>query len=273
MSDAVPVPPRPIPPAPATSAGAWYGTWMLCRREIARYLNVWGQTVVPPVVSAALFLFVFGHALGDRIGTFDGIPYLTFLVPGLVVMGAVQSSYSNTGSSLFDARRAGYIDDVLSSPLKDWQILLAYVLSATTRGVLVGGLTLLIALPVGEGWAFDPLLFAVVLLACCILFALLGMVAGLYATRWDHIFVPVTFILTPLVFLGGVFYPVAELPGDLQFASRFNPLLYVVDAQRASVLGFHDLPVGPSVGLLVALCILLYGGVLWGMKRTRRLRG
>lgn len=250
-----------------------YGTWMLGRREVARYLNVWGQTVVPPVVSAALFLFVFGHALGDRIGDFGGVPYLTFLVPGLVVMGAVQSAYSNTGSSLFDARRAGYIQDVLTSPLADWQILVAYTASAASRGLLVGGLTLLIALPVGSGWTFDWPLFVAVLVLSSLLFALLGMVAGLLASRWDHVFVPITFILTPLVFLGGVFYPVGDLPPGLQTASRFNPILYIVDVQRASVLGLHEMPVLPSVLLLAGLTLALGAVVLRMMGRTRKLRG
>jgi ABC-2 type transport system permease protein len=225
------------------------------------------------VVSAALFLFVFGHALGARIGDFHGIPYLTFLVPGLVVMGAIQSAYSNTGSSLFDARRAGYIEDVLSSPLKDWQILVAYTVGAATRGILVGVLTFLVALPVATGWQVNVPLFATVLVLNCIVFALIGMMVGLYAKRWDHVFVPVTFIVTPLIFLGGVFYPVSELPGNLALASRFNPILYIVDAQRASLLGHSDLAVWPSLLLMAVLVVALAASVLAVMARTRRLRG
>lgn len=249
-----------------------YATWMLAKREIARYLNVWGQTVVPPVVTAILFLFVFGHALGGRVGDFDGVPYLTFLVPGLVVQGAITNAYSNTSSSLFDARRAGYIEDVLTSPLKDWQIVLAYMVGAASRGILIGALTVLVALPVSQGWAFDwPLLIGMVI-ASCTLFALLGIVAGLYASRWDHIFVPVTFLLTPLTFLGGVFYPVSLLPDNLATASRFNPILYIVDGTRASMLDVHDLPVLPSVLILLALNVVLYVTVLRLVARTPRLR-
>jgi len=225
------------------------------------------------VVTAALFLFVFGNALGGRIGDFGGVPYLTFLVPGLVIQGAITNAYSNNGSSLFDARRAGYIEDVLTSPLKDWQIVLAYVISGTSRGVIVGGLTLLIALPIGAGWSFDVPTLLTVLLAASAVFALLGIAIGLYASRWDHIFVPQTFLLTPLTFLGGVFYPVSELPPRLAAASRWNPILYMVDAQRASMLGVHDLPVGASVaGLLVAV-VVLYVAVLRAFATSPRLRG
>lgn len=252
---------------------AWYGTWMLTRREMARYVNVWGQTIVPPVVMAALFLFVFGHALGDRIGAFGGIPYLTFLVPGLIMQGAIQSAYSNTGSSLFDARRARYIEDVLTSPLSDLQITIAYAFSAASRGIIIGILTMVIAFPVASGWNVDWPLFLLVLVAASLGFALIGMVVGLYADRWDHVFVPVTFILTPLTFLGGVFYPISELPPDLQLLSRFNPILYIVDAARGAVLGFHDLPIGPSVGMMVVLNVLLFVVVLQIMRRSKRLRG
>lgn len=250
-----------------------YAVWMLTRREIARYMNVWGQTVVPPVITAVLFLFVFGHALGDRIGDFGGVPYLTFLVPGLVVQGAIQNAYSNTASSLFDARRAGYIEDILTSPLRDWQIVLAYTLSGASRGVLIGAATVLVALPISDGWAFNIPLLAAVTIVSCTLFSLIGMFAGTMASRWDHIFVPVTFILTPLTFLGGVFYPVSELPPDLALASRFNPILYIVDATRAAVLDVHDLPVGPSLVLMLVLNIVLFWAVLMLFRRSSRLRG
>ncbi len=250
-----------------------YGTYMLARREIARYLNVWGQTVVPPVVTAILILFVFGHALGGRVGEFGGVPYLTFLVPGLVVQGAIVNAYSNSSSSLFDARRNGYIQDVLTSPLKDWQIVLAYVASAATRGLIIGGLTILIALPVSDGWDFNVPMLLVVAVASCWLFGAIGMLAGMFAARWDHVFVPVTFLLTPLTFLGGMFYPVSLLSDGLQTATRFNPLLYVVDATRASMMDVHELPVAPSVILLLVLDVLLFAVLLAVVNRTARLRG
>lgn len=261
------------PAAPPARRGNGYGTLIFARREMARYMNVWGQTVVPPVISAALFLFVFGHALGNRIGGFGAIPYLSFIVPGLVVQGAITNAYNNTASSLFDGRRARYVQDVLTSPLSDWQIVLAYVASGTSRGLLIGGLTMLMALPFGAGWAFDPLLFLVVLLATCAAFALLGLIVGLHATRFDHIFAPITFLLTPLTFLGGVFYPVSALPANLAAWSRFNPILYLVDAQRATTLGVHDIPVAPTVIvlLLADIALFVYVTVLFG--RSRRLRG
>lgn len=250
-----------------------YGTYMLTRREVARYMNVWGQTLVPPVVTAALFLFIFGTALGDRIGGFDGVPYLSYILPGLVIQGAITNAYANNGTSVFDARRAGYIEDVLTSPLKDWQVVLAYTLSGTTRGVMVGLLTMLVALPASDHWAISWPLMIVVLVAASAIFALLGMTAGLHASRWDHVFVPQTFFLMPLTFLGGVFYPVDALSPGLEAASRFNPVLYIVDAQRASLLGVHSLPLAPSVlGLLLGL-VLLYAYVLRLFSTSPKLRG
>lgn len=250
-----------------------YGTWMLIRREIARYLNVWGQTIVPPVVTAALFLFIFGNALGDRIGDFEGVPYLTFLVPGLIIQGAVTNAYANNGTSVFDARRAGYIEDVLTSPLTDGQIVFAYTVSGTTRGLMVGILTLAVAWPVASGWQVNWPLFLVVMALSSAIFALLGMFAGLLASRWDHVFVPQTFLLTPLTFLGGVFYPVSELPSHLAAASKWNPILYMVDAQRASLLGVHELSIAGSLaGLVVATGVSWVA--VWRLFATSpRLRG
>lgn len=249
------------------------GTWMLFRRETARYFNVWMQTIIPPIVSAALFLFVFGHALGGRIGTFGDIPYLTFLAPGLLIQGALTAAYSNTSSSLFDARRAGYIEDVLTSPLRDWQILLAYVGAAVGRAMLVGAITLLIALPVGGGWDINWPLFGLVLLLTNTAFALIGMYAGLTATRWDHVLVPVGFVLTPLTFLGGVFYPVSLLPADLAAASKWNPILYVVDLTRAGLLGVHDLPIASSLLVLTLFTAALAWIVYQKWTTSPKLRG
>lgn len=250
-----------------------FGTYMLMRREIARYLNVWGQTIVPPVVTAALMFFVFGHALGSRIGDFDGVPYLTFLVPGLAVQGAIMNAYANNGTTVFDSRRAGYIDDVLTSPLRDWQIVLSFTVAATTRAVLIAGLTAIIAIPVATGWDVNLLLLAYVTVCASAIFALIGVLAGLYASRWDHIFVPQTFLLTPLTMLGGMFYPVSLLPPGLQAASKWNPLLYIVDASRAALLGVHDLPLAPSlIGMGVAT-VGLFAATVWAFGTSPKLRG
>jgi ABC-2 type transport system permease protein len=250
-----------------------YGTYMLARREVARYMNVWGQTVIPPVISAALYLAVFGQALGSRIGGFGGIPYIAFIVPGLVLQGAITNAYNNTASSLFDARRARYIQDVLTSPLSDAQVVLAYVMSGTSRGVLIGLATLVMALPFGAGLPVNPVLFLVVLAAVCALFSLLGLVVGLHATRFDHIFAPITFLLTPLTYLGGVFYPVSALPPDLAAVSRYNPILYLVDAQRAATLGLHDLDLASSLIALLLATGVLFLLVVQLFGRSRRLRG
>lgn len=247
---------------------SWFGTYMLARREIARFVNVWGQTIVPPVVTAVLFLFVFGTALGDRIGSFDGIPYLTFIAPGLVLQNVIQNAYSNTSSSLFDARRARYVEDPLTSPISDFQFVLAYVLGAVARGVIVGALTLAIALPIGEGWDIQWVPFLGYLVLVSFLFGLIGFFAGMLASRWDHVFVPVTFGLTPLIFLGGMFYPVSELPARLQTLSSYNPILYMMEGMRGSLVGSAT-----SWWTLVALLIACVALLVYLVQQVpRRLR-
>lgn len=260
-----------VRPLPAT--GHKSGMVMLARREVARFMNVWGQTIVPPVVSAALFLFVFGHALGDRIQEFDGVPYITFIVPGLVVQGAITNAFANTGSSLFDARRAGYIDDVLTSPLKDWQIVVAYAAAGVVRGFIIGGITIAIAIPVATGWDVHWLMAPLVLALSCSAFAFIGLLVGLWASRWDHVFVPQTFVMTPLIFMGGVFYPISLLRPSLEALSRWNPILYIVDLQRGSLLGSFTYDVGLSMAALVGLNVVLYWWTLRRFQTSSRLRG
>lgn len=261
----------------AEENAAWraemYATWMFTRRETARFLNVWGQTVVPPVVSAALSLLVFGHALGDRVGDINGVSYLTFILPGLVVQGALVNSFANTGSSLFDARRAGYIDDVLTSPLRDWQIVVAYTLSGTARGVLIGLLTALLAVPAVDHWDVNVGILIAALLLSNAIFALLGILTGLWASRWDHVFVPQTFVMTPLIFLGGVFYPVSLLSPGLQAASKFNPLVYLVDLHRGAVSGTFAYDVRLTLAALLVTTGLLYVVTLRIFATSERLRG
>lgn len=229
-------------------------------REILRYLKVWTQTIVPPVITAMLFIFIFGVSLGDRIRTIDGVPYLQFIAPGLVMNGIINASYSNTSSSLYDSRIRGYLNDVLTAPISDFELALAYIIGATSRGMLVGGATLIgIALFTDMPWTAVPVVLYYAL-TVSVIFASLGAWFGIWGDRWDHVFAPITFGLTPLTFLGGVFYSIKMLPGFWREVSYFNPIFYMVDGIRYGMVGIHDaaiLPGAIGVGVAAVLAFLL----------------
>lgn len=215
-----------------------------------RYLKVWTQTLVPPVLQATLFIFIFGVSLGERIQAIDGVPYLAFIAPGLVMMGVINASYSNTSTSLYDARMRTYIEDVLTAPISDFELASAYILGAASRGLITGLLTLgVIALFADLAWT-NLALVLYYAVAVSIIFACLGAWFGLWGDLWDHVFLPLTFLLTPLTFLGGVFYSVEMLPEPWESLSRFNPIFYMVDGIRYGMVGVHDAPVWPvAVGV------------------------
>lgn len=236
------------------------GAWALFEREVVRYFKVWTQTIVPPILTAVVFVFIFGVSLGERIRLIDGVPYVEFIAPGLVMNSIINSAYSNTSSSLYDSRMRGYIEDVLVAPISDAELALAYVLSAASRGIIVGAGTLL-----AIWWATDLAWTSLLLVfyyavAVSIFFGCVGAWFGLWGDRWDHVFAPITFFLTPLTFLGGVFYSVKMLPGIWREVSLYNPIFYMVDGIRYGMIGVHDAPILPGaigVGLAALLSLLV----------------
>ncbi|MEO5376367.1 MAG: ABC transporter permease [Magnetococcus sp. DMHC-6] len=216
----------------------WSGTWALFRRECRRFLKVWVQTLGAPLVSALLYFAIFGGALGQRIGIIDGISFLVFLVPGLTAMGMLQHSYQNSSSSLIQMKYLGLIPaDLLALPLTALQVTLAFMGASMVRGVAVGGLTLLVSrLFVPFGIAHPVLL---VVSACLIaaIFGLLGVLMGILARTYDDISVVGHFLLTPLVYLGGVFFSITMLPEGWRLLVLANPVFYLVDLFRYALLG------------------------------------
>lgn len=236
---------------------AWYA---LMEREMLRYLKVWTQTLVPPVLQATLFIFIFGVSLGPRIQDINGVPYLAFIAPGLVMMGVINASYSNTSTSLYDSRMRTYIEDILTAPVSDFELASAYVMGAASRGLIVGMGTILVVLVFTDLPWTSPLLVAYHMLAVSVIFACLGCWFGLWGTLWDHVFLPLTFLLMPLTFLGGVFYSVSMLPEVWRQASFFNPIFYMVDGIRFGMVGVQDAPVmagalGVGAGALVSFLV------------------
>ena len=244
----------------------------LLSREVSRFLKVWTQTLLAPLLTSALYVVVFGYGLGSRIREIEGVPYLQFILPGLILLAVITASYGNTSSSLFDAKRERYIDDVLISPMTPLQIALAYVLGGVLRGLLVGAGTFALAIPLAGLPAERPLLLLAAALATSVAFACLGVVAGVLATRIDHIFFLSTIVLQPLTFLGGVFYSVQMLPAPLRIATYLDPIFYAVDAFRFAAVGVSDTPPYPALAALGVFSVLAFLGTVEILRRGWKLR-
>jgi ABC-2 type transport system permease protein len=243
------------------------------RREIVRIMRIWTQTLIPPAITMTLYFVIFGKLIGSRIGNIEGgFTYMQYIVPGLVMMSIITNSYGNISSSFFGAKFSRAVEEMLVSPMPNWVILLGYVSGAVVRGLVVGILVLLIALFFTDLRVLHPLItFASVLLGATI-FSLAGFVNAIYAKKFDDIALVPTFILTPLTYLGGVFYSVNMLGEPWQAISRANPILYMVNAFRFGVLGISDVRVGVAFAVMLAFVAGLSIVALQLLKRGIGLR-
>jgi ABC-2 type transport system permease protein len=225
------------------------GTLALAGRETRRVLSLWTQTILPPILTAVLFLAVFGGALGERIHRVEGIPYLSFILPGLLVMTVAGQAFANCSTSLFQAKNEGYIEDVLTSPLRPWQLALSYMSGGLLRGFAAALATALVSLPFAHEGA-QPATAVLALLLTDLAFSSLGVITGVWADTFDqHAFIA-NIVITPLALVGGVFYSARTLHEPWSTLTRIDPLYYLVDATRAGLTGFHESSVWLS--LLVA---------------------
>lgn len=247
------------------SAVNWVGYQTLVIKEITRIVRIWGQTIVPPAITMSLYFIIFGELIGRRIGEMGGMPYMEFIVPGLIMMSVIQNSYGNIVSSFFGAKFGKHIEELLISPLPSWVILSGYVTGAVARGLMVGTVVLGVALLFTDDLQVQHwgITLAVVLLTA-ILFSLLGLINAIYAQKFDDIAIIPTFVLTPLTYLGGVFYTIDMLPEFWQKVSQFNPILYCVNAFRYGMFGVSDVGmvhafsiIGLAVVILTSVCLYL----------------
>ncbi len=221
----------------------------LLRKEVARFMSVPTQTVATPVITALLYLLIFGQALGSRISPFHGIPFVEFLIPGLVMMGVINHSFQNTASSLLVSKYEGNLVDLLVAPMSHGEILMGYAVGGVVRGLLVGMVTYVAALPFAVVPVRNPLFLIAMAIPASLTFALLGLVAAIRAEKFDQLSQISSFVVLPLTYLGGVFYSVDLLPPAFRAASFFNPMLYMVDGVRFGFLGVSD--VNPAISLAV----------------------
>ena len=234
-----------------------FGT--IVNREMTRVLRIWVQTLVPPVITATLYFIIFGSLMGRRIGTMDGYGYAAYIAPGLIMMQVITSAYANVVSSFFGAKFGRHIEELMVSPLPNSYIIMGYVTGGVLRGLLVGALVTGVALFFTDGLHLEhPLVTLSVVLLTSVVFALGGLINAVYAKKFDDVTIIPTFVLTPLTYLGGVFVPVAMLPGFLQAVSRANPIFYMVNAFRFGILGKSDIDIYSAFAIILLFLVGLY---------------
>lgn len=244
----------------------------LVRKEIRRYTRIWTQTLLPSAITMSLYYLIFGTLIGSRIGEMGGRSYMEFVVPGLIMMAIVTNSYSNVVSSFFGAKFNNSVEELLVSPVPNYIILWGYVMGGVTRGLLVAIIVTTVSLFFTSLAIHNIGVVVAVVTLTSILFALCGFINAVYANSFDDISIVPTFVLTPLTYLGGVFYSLDLLPEFWANVSRINPLVYVVNAFRYGVLGVSDVSVGFSFGMIAVFALIAYSYSMYLLKTGKRLR-
>jgi len=226
-------------------------------KEVSRFLRIWPQTILPPAVSMTLYFIIFGSLIGPRIGRMDGYSYMEFLAPGIIMMSVINNCYSNVVSSFFGAKFQRHIEEMLIAPIPDFIILAGYVTGGVARGLCVGLVVTIIAMFFTELRIHSYLIVISVVILTSILFSLGGFINAVYAQKFDDISIIPTFVLTPLIYLGGIFYSINMLPEIWQTASKFNPILYMVNAFRYGILGTSDIRILHAFMIILLFIITL----------------
>ncbi len=239
----------------------------MLRKDMVRIFRIWPQTLLPSMVTSVLYFLVFGTVLGSKIGAVGGVPYMAFVVPGLVMLAVVTNAFSNVATSFFQSKFfVRSIDEILVSPMPAWLMLLGFIAGGVMRGVLVGLLVLLVSFCFALPGMPHPMFVLLFLLLSATLFALGGLINGIYAKSFDGISIVPTFVITPLVYLGGVFYSVHALPAWAQAITYANPLFYLVNGFRYGLLGYSDVNIVVCVAVLLAMLTVMVGAAWWQLK-------
>ena len=234
------------------------GYLTIVRKEVTRILRIWIQTVVPPAITMTLYFIIFGNLIGRRIGKMGDFDYMQYIAPGLIMMSVITHSYANVVSSFFGAKFGKHIEELLVSPMPNSMILLGHVTGGVTRGLLVGVVVTVIALFFTDLEVVHPLVTASIVLLTAVVFSLAGFINAVYAKKFDDISIIPTFVLTPLTYLGGIFYSISLLPDFWENVSRANPILYMVNAFRYGVLGASDIGIGKAYAIILVFMVALY---------------
>lgn len=244
----------------------------IARREVVRILRIWTQTLIPPAITMTLYFLIFGKLIGARIGDMGGYGYMEFIVPGLVMMSIIQNAYGNISSSFFGAKFGRHVEELLVSPAPAWVVLAGYVAGGVLRGLMVGVIVFAIAMIFTRVHVPHPWVMLSSMLLGATIFSLAGFVNAVYAKKFDDIAIVPTFILTPLTYLGGVFYSITLLPGWAQSATYANPIFYMVNAFRYGLLGASDVPLWVAYALMLGFVAALGAFALMLLQRGVGLR-
>jgi ABC-2 type transport system permease protein len=262
---------RPDTPTGRWQATVWQGQWIalqtIVTREVRRFMRIWVQTLIPPAITMALYFIIFGNLIGARLGQMRGVDYVQFIVPGLIMMSVITNAYSNVASSFFSNKFQNCIEEMLVSPVMPVTILVGFVVGGVSRGCLVGLLVMCLSLfftnlPIASLWVTF-----VTLILTATLFAVGGFINALFARKFDDISIVPTFVLTPLTYLGGVFYSISLLPEFWQTVSLANPIVYMVNAFRYGLIGLSDVPIVHSFFMMILFNVVLFTFALWLLHR------
>ncbi|BCD98263.1 ABC transporter permease [Marinagarivorans cellulosilyticus] len=250
----------------------WVAFVTLVRKEVKRFTRIWVQTLLPPVITMSLYFIIFGKLIGERIGEMSGTPYIAFVVPGLVMMAVINNSYANVVSSFFSAKLNRSIEELQVSPTPSSVIIAGYVAGGALRGLIIGLLVTALSFFFTDIHLHSIAITLSVIVLAAILFALAGFINATFANSFDDINIIPTFILTPLTYLGGVFYSIDMLPTFGQVLSQFNPILYLVNSFRYGMLGISDINIAAALSGLIFTVIILYAACWYLLEKSQRLR-
>ena len=230
--------------------------YTLMRKEVTRFIRIWTQTLIPPVITTCLYFLIFGNLIGPRIGPMQGHTYIDFIVPGLVMMSIITGAYTNVASSFFSSKFQRFIEEIMVSPVPNYVILIGYMTGGICRGIVVGVIVLAVSTLFANVSIVSPAITIAIFILTALVFSLGGMLNGMFARKFDDVSIIPNFVLTPLIYLGGVFYSVQMLPQFWQTVSLANPLLYVINVARYAFLGSSDVGIWVSftvIGLFIAI--------------------
>lgn len=250
----------------------WVSLVTIVRKEVVRFMRIWTQTLIPPVITQTLYFIVFGSFIGSQISDINGISYMQFIVPGLVMMAIITSSYMNTVSSFYIMKFARNIEELMVSPTPNWVVITGFVTGGTIRGLLTGAIVFVVSLFFTRPDIHNIIFILVFAVLTAVVFSLGGLLNAIFAKKFDDTSIFTTFILTPLTYLGGVFYAIDRLPGIWQTISKLNPLVYMIDGFRFGFYGFSSVSVWVSLGMLCIFAAGLIGANVYLLKKGTGLR-
>lgn len=236
-------------------------------KEIRRFMRIWMQTVLPPAITTTLYLLIFGNLIGSRIGMMDGHDYIDYIVPGVIMLSVITNSYSNVVSSFYSTKFQRHIEEMLVSPIPNWLILAGYVSGGVARGLMVGCVVTAVAAVFTDFSVHSYAITIAVTLLTASLFATGGLINAVFADSFDDISIVPTFVLTPLTYLGGIFYSISLLPEFWQSASLANPILYMINAFRFGILGVSDIDIVLAFAIIVTFMVTLMAVALILLNR------